>query len=194
MAAALRAQFFPLLDLRVDFLLLFASFLTTASSPDDPSGFACLDLLLVAGFLGAGSSSLDNSADFDRLDPLFIVSFASSDSSSPSSPPSSSPDDSLYTGRLAPLLVIFFTSGVLGFFAGAPLLTGVDLDGVCADFFLEAVFFLADIIAEETAFLAGDFFDGRPLPLAFDWLALRDFLAGGGRRTLGGGLFFLEVN
>lgn len=91
-----------------------------------------------------------------------------SPSSSSSSSSSSSPDDSLYTGRLAPLLVIFFTAGVLGFFAGAPLLTGVDLDGVCADSFLDAVFFLADIMAEVTAFLAGDFFVGRPLPLAFD--------------------------
>ncbi len=152
------AQFFPLLDLRVDCLLLFAPFLPAGSSGDDSSSSGRLDPLLVAGFLAAGSS-LDDSSRLDRLDPLLVVSFATS---------ASSGDDSLDTGRFAPLLVNFFTAGVLGFLAGAPLLTGVALGGG-VDSFLEADCFLADLLAEDTALLAGDFFAReRPLPLAFD--------------------------
>ncbi len=154
-----RAQYFPLLDLRVDCLLLFAPLFTTGSSgDDDSSGSGRLDPLLVAGFLTAGSSR-DDSSGLDRLDPLLVVSFVTA---------ASSGDDSVDTGRLDPLLFSFLTAGVLGFLAGAPLLTGVALDdGV--DSFLETGCFLADVLAEDTAFLAGDFFArGRPLPLAFD--------------------------
>lgn len=142
----------------MDCLLFFAPFLTTGSSGDDSSGSGRLDPLLVAGFLTAGSS-WDDSSGLDRLDPLLVVSFVTT---------ASSGADSLDTGRLDPLLASFLTAGVLGFFAGAPLLTGVALDGV-VDSFLEVDCFLPDLLAEDTAFLAGDFFArGRPLPLAFD--------------------------
>lgn len=139
-------------------MLLFAPFLTTGSSGDDSSSSGRLDPLLVAGFFAAGSSCEDTSG-LDRLDPLLVVSFVVS---------ASSGDDSRDKGRLGPLLVSFFTAGVLGFLAGAPLLTGVALgDGV--DSFLEADCFLSDLLADDTAFLAGDFFEReRPLALAFD--------------------------
>lgn len=154
----------------MDCLLLFACFLAAGSPGDDPSGSGRLDPLLVAGFLAAGSS-LDSSA-FVRLDPVFVVSAASSGA---------------LLGRLAPLLLSFFTAGVLGFLAGAPLLTGVAFGDGGEDsltFFIRAERMAVD------AFLAGDFFAReRPLRLAFDWLALRDFLAGEGRRALGGSLF-----
>lgn len=173
---ALRPQFFPLLDLRVVCLLLFASFLTAGSSGDDSARSGCLDPLLVAGFLTAGSL-WDDGSGFCRLDPPLAVCFVSSATSGEGA------------GRLDPLLLSFFTAGVLGFFAGAALLTGVAFEGSGEDSFLRT-FSLADKIAEDGAFLAGDFLAReRPLPLAFDWLTLRDFLAGGGRRALGGGLF-----
>lgn len=153
------AQFFPLLDLRVDCLLLFAPLLTTGSSGEDSSGSVRLDPPLVACFLTAGSSG-DNSSGFDRLDPLLVGSFVTAGSSG---------DDSLDTGLFDPLLLSFLTAGVLGFLAGAPLLTGVDLDGGVDSFGLEADCFLAVLLAEDTTFLAGDFLaSGRPLPLAFD--------------------------
>lgn len=142
----------------MDCLLLFAPLLTTGSSGDDSSGSGRLDPLLVAGFLTAGSS-WDDSSGLDRLDPLLVVSFATT---------ASSGDDSRDTVRLDPLLVSFLTAGVLGFLAGAPLLTGVALDGG-VDSFLEVDCFLPDLLAEDAAFLAGDFFArGRPLALAFD--------------------------
>lgn len=162
-----------------------APLFTAGAAGDSSLGSGCLDPLLVACFLGAGASGGDSSA-LERLDPLLVVSFVTAGSSG---------DDSLDTGRLDPRLFSFLTAGVLGFFAGAPLLTGVALDGD-SDSFLEADCFFADLLAEDAAFLAGDFFaSGRPLPLAFDWLELGDFLGGGGRRALGGGLFsdFLRV-
>lgn len=153
----------------MDCFLLFAPLLTTGALGDD-SSFSCrLDPLLVAGFLTAGSS-WDDSSDFDRFDPLLDVSFVTT---------ASSGDESLDTGCLDPLLVSFLTAGVLGFLAGAPLLTGVALGGG-VDSFLEADCFPVDLLAEdtvflagETDFLAGDFFArGRPRALAFDELAL----------------------
>lgn len=158
MEGAFWAQNFPLFDLRVDCLLLFAPFLTTGSSVDDSSGSGCLDPPLVTGFLTTGASGVDSSG-LDRLDPLLVVSFVTT---------ASSGDDSLDTGRLDALLFSFLTAGVLGFLAGAPLLTGVALDGG-VDSFLEADCFFGDLLAEDTAGLAGDFFvRGRPLPLGFD--------------------------
>lgn len=151
-------------------MLLLACFLAAGSPGDDPSVLGRPDPLLLAGFLAAGSS-LDSSA-FVRLDPAFVVSAAFS---------------AALLGRLPPLLLSFFTAGVLGFLAGAPLLTGVAFGGGGEDSF--AFFIRAERMAVD-AFLAGDFFARvRPLRLALDWLALRDFLAGGGRRALGGGLF-----
>lgn len=142
----------------MDCLLLFATFLTAGSSGDDSSGSGRLDPLLVAGFLTAGFS-WDDSLGFGRLDPLLAVSFVFS---------ASSGDDSVDAGRLDPLLLSLFTAGVLGFLAGAPLLTGVALEGCGEDSFLRT-FFLAVRMAEDAAFLAGDFFARvRPLPLAFD--------------------------
>ena len=171
----------------------------------DSSGSGRLEPPLVAAFLATGFSGVDSSA-LDRLDPL-VVSFGTTTSSG---------DDSLDTGRLVARLFSFLTTGVLGFLAGAPLLTGVALAGVALDGVALAgvaldgvalagvalagvalagvgVSFFTNLL---TTFLAGDFLArGRPLPLAFDWLELRDFLAGGGRRALGGGLFwdFLRV-
>lgn len=140
------------------------------------SGSGCL---LFAGFLTAGSLGEDSSG-LDRLD--LVVSFVTT---------ASSGDESLDAGRLAPRLASFLTAGVLGFVAGAPLLTGVAFTGVWVSFLGGAGFF-PRLLAEDTAFLAGDFLARvRPLPLAFDRLGLRDFLAGGGRRALGGGLFGL---
>lgn len=142
----------------MDCLLLFAPLLTTGSLRDDSSGSGRLGPLLVTGFLTAGSSG-DDSSGLDRLDPLLVVSFVGAGSSGV---------DSLDTGRLDPLLVSFLTAGVLGFLAGAPLLTGVALDGG-GDSFLETDCFLPDLLAEDSAFLAGDFFVSvLPLPLAFD--------------------------
>lgn len=132
--------------------------LTAGSSEDTASCFDRLDPPLV-GVLTAGSSG-DNSSCFDRLDPL-VVSFVTAGSSSTSG---SSGDE----GRLDPLLVSFLTAGVLGFFAGAPLLTGVAL-AAGGETFLEGVCFFAVLLADATAFLTGDFFARvRPLPLAFD--------------------------
>lgn len=72
-------------------------------------------------------------------------------------------------GRLDPFLLSFFTAGVLGFLAGAPLLTGVALGGGGGGEDSFVVFFLADRMAEGAAFFAGDFFAReRPLPFAFD--------------------------
>lgn len=137
-------------------MVLFAPFLTTGSG-DDSSGSGRLEPPLVAGFLAAGFSGEDSSG-LDRLDPLLVVSFATT---------ASSGDESRDTGRLAPLLASFLTAGVLGFLAGAPLLTGVALGGG-VDSFLAADGFLPRLLADDTAFLAGDFFArGRPLPLAF---------------------------
>lgn len=138
-------QFFPLLDLRVDCLLLFASFLAAGCLGDDSSVLDRLDPLLGAGSSGRGC-----------LDLLFVASFSTAGFSG---------DDLLGAGRLPPLLVIFLTAGVLGFFAGAALLTGVAL----GDSFLDAAGFLAldaDFVVEDATFLAGDLFEG--LPLAFD--------------------------
>ena len=138
--------------------MLFAPFLTTGSSWEDSSASVCLDPLLVASLLRAGSSGVDSSG-LDLLDPLLAVSFVTA---------ASSGEESLDTGRLDALLLSFLTAGVLGFLAGAPLLTGVAFDGV-VDSFLFADCFFGDLLAEDTAFLAGDFFaGGRPLPLAFD--------------------------
>lgn len=175
------AHYFPLFDLRPA-CLLFAPFF----AGDLEEGASGADLLppLVAGFLAAGFSF---SSGLDRLDPPFGVSFGTSSSSSG--------DDSLYEGRFDPRLASFFTAGVLGFFAGAPLFTGVALDGV-VDSFLAAAGFLPLFLPEDTAFLAGDFLARAcPLLFALDGLAVRDFLAGGGRRALGGGLFwaFLKI-
>lgn len=154
----------------MDCLLLFAPLLTTGSFEDDSSGSGRLDPLLAAGFLTWGSSG-DDSSGLDRLDPLLVISFVRAGSSGV---------DFEGAGRLDPLLVSFLTAGVLGFLAGAPLLTGVALDGG-VDSFLETDCFFVDLLAEDAAFLAGDFFvRARPLPLAFDWLALLDFLVGGG--------------
>lgn len=108
-------------------MLLLAPFFTAGSAGDDSAGSGRLDPLLVACFLAAGASGGDSSA-LERLDPLLVVSFVAVGSLG---------DDSLDTGRLAPLLFSFLTAGVLGFFAGAPLLTGVALDGD-SDFFLGA--------------------------------------------------------
>lgn len=125
---------------------------------DDSSGSGRLDPLLPADFLTVGSSGVDSSG-LDRLDPPLGVSFGTTTSSG---------DDSLDTGRLDTLLFSFLTAGVLGFLVGAPLLTGVVLEGG-GDSFLEADCFFPDLLAEDTAFLAGDFFAReRPLPLAFD--------------------------
>lgn len=142
----------------MDCLLLFAPLFTTGFSRDDSSGPGRLDPLLVAGFLTAGSS-WDDSSGFERLDPVLVVSFVTA---------ASSGDGSLDTGRLDPLLVSVLTAGVLGFLAGAPLLTGVAL-GAGVDSFFEADGFRDDLLAEDAAFLAGDFLAReRPLPLAFD--------------------------
>lgn len=96
-----------------------------------------------------------DSSGFDRLDR--VVSFGAG---------AFSGVDSRDTGRLDPLLASFLTVGVLGFFGVAPFLTGVALDGGVVSA-LETDFFLPDFLAEDTAFLAGDFFTTeRPLPLA----------------------------
>lgn len=137
-------------------MLLLTPFFTAGSAGDDSAGR--LDPLLAACFLAAGASGGDSSA-LERLDPLLVVSFVAVGSLG---------GDSLDTGRLAPLLFSFLTAGVLGFFAGAPLLTGVALDGD-SDSFLGAGCFFPELLAEDAAFLAGDFFASeRPLPLAFD--------------------------
>lgn len=139
----------------MDCLLLVALFLTAGPAGDDSSGSGRLDPLLVAGFLTAGCSWNDPSG-FGRFSPLLIVSFVSV---------ACSGEDSVDAGRLDPFLLSFFTVGVLGFLAGAPLLMGVAFDGGGEDSFL--LFFLAVRMAEDAAFLAGDFF-ARALPLAFD--------------------------
>lgn len=137
------------------FLLLVAPFLT--AGPSGSSGSGRLDPLLVAGLLTAGCSRSD-SLGFGRFNPPLVVSFVSV---------ACSGDDSVDAGRLDPFLLSFFTAGVLGFLAGAPLLMGVALGGGGEGSFV--VFFLADRMAEGAAFLAGDFFAReRPLPFAFD--------------------------
>lgn len=186
--SASRCQFLPLLDFRADCFLFFAPFLTSASLGDDSLASDRLDPPLVACFLTGGSSGDDSSA-LDRLELLLAVSFSTL---------ASSGDDSLLTGLFVPLLVSFLTAGVLGFLEGAPLFTGVSL-GVAGDSFLETDCFLPELLGKDAtfSFLAGDFLvRGRPRPLAFDWLVLWDFLVGGGRRALGGGLFwdFLRAN
>lgn len=153
--------------------------LAAAGSAGD--GSSCLDLLPLVVSLATAGSSEDNSSGFDRLDPPLDVSLAAGCSEMA--------DSSGDGGRLDPRLFIFLTAGVLGFFAGAFLLTAVTLaEG--ADSFFEGDCFFAVVLGGAAAFLAGDFFARtRPLPLAFDWLVLRDFFGGGGRRALGGGLF-----
>lgn len=140
-------------------MLHFAPRFTTGSSGDDSSGSGFLEPLLVATFFTAGSSGVDSSG-FERLDPLRAVSLETA---------ASSGEDSLDAGRCDALLFNFLTAGVLGFLAGAPLLTGVALGGGVDSFFVVDRFFPNFLAAEDTAFLAGDFLAmGRPLPLAFD--------------------------
>ena len=98
---------------------------------------------------------------------------------------------------LEPRALSFFTAGVFGLLAGAArfrgvaLAVGVALGGgvaLAGAAFLEAA---AGFLAGGGAFLAGVtcFLIGGALrPLAFDWLALRGFLLGGGLRVLGAGL------
>lgn len=201
-----RAQYFPLLVLRVDVFLPLAaagaaSFLTAGFTGVVFSGAERLGPPLAAAFPTAGFSGRESSG-FDRLDALLVVSLATM---------ASSGDDSLDAGRLDPLLLCFLTAGVWGFFAAGAFFTGVALGGgvgffVAADCFLhsrltgdaafltgDAAFLTGDaaFFTGDAAFLTGDFFAReRPRPLAFDLLELRDFLAAGGRGALGGGLFF----
>lgn len=164
-------QFFPLLDLRVDCLLFLAAFFTV--STEDSFGGGCLDAPLAAGFLAAGAFGVDSSA-LDFLD--FVVSFVTSFSSG---------DVFVETGGLDACFSLL-TAGVLGFFLeAATFLAVLAFDGGVGTFFVAACF-LPGLLTGDASFVDTG---GRPLPPDFGRLMLLDFLAGGGWRALGGGLF-----